>query len=102
MPPSLPLKSYEGTYYDPGYESLTFVLKDNILTADLKRTWLDLLYLEHVSGEQFFVAGYHNETYQNQLSRAEYHVDNYAGIATRVGVMFSQVKKYEMVWFDRV
>ncbi|OKL62779.1 hypothetical protein UA08_01859 [Talaromyces atroroseus] len=65
LPATLPLSAYAGTYYHPGYQTVTVYLDEsNVLRADRSFiTFPQYLSFEHVSGEYFLVRSVHDWDY---------------------------------------
>ncbi|KAI9826733.1 MAG: hypothetical protein M1819_007278 [Sarea resinae] len=62
IPLSAPLASYAGTYFHPGYLSMTIYLDASKSTLRADRTdmtWQERLGFKHISGEYFVVASQH-------------------------------------------
>jgi CubicO group peptidase (beta-lactamase class C family) len=122
LPHALPLKSYTGTYFHPGYRNITITLADppiyvgepvssengKILHADVSdRSWPHVLDFEHVNAEHFLVRyhftleGAKNFDTDSEAARAEFEVGS-DGRADRFGITYEPLMVGKKIWFDRV
>ncbi|KUJ14891.1 putative penicillin-binding protein [Mollisia scopiformis] len=107
LPPTLPLPSYTGTYYHPGYQNLTIYFDDSTKTLHADRsksTWPEYFTFEHVSGEFFIivtkaVGDYH--ALFPQVYPAEFRI-RADGRVRQVGIRWEETMGEEKIWLDRV
>ncbi|CAG8013669.1 unnamed protein product [Penicillium salamii] len=103
IPHSLPLQQYAGRYVHAAYGSITFVLKENFLRADLlDRVMPALLALGHASGE-FFVAYYYQPKSVGSI-HGYYGTEFRVGADGRITAMGIDLEPAlgEKIWFERV
>ncbi|CZR50889.1 uncharacterized protein PAC_00763 [Phialocephala subalpina] len=101
IPLSRPLEAYSGEYEHPGFGKLIVNLKDNKLEVDLMdRTWRFMVYLEHVSGEYFFVEKKEFPTKEVENCRAQFRID-VDGTVRSFAVDNIDGMEDEWVWFER-
>jgi hypothetical protein len=101
IPLSRCLSAYVGEYEHPGFGKTVVNLKDNQLEVDfMDRTWRFMLYLEHVSGEFFFVEKIGYPTKEVETCRAQFRIDA-DGIVRSFGVDHIDRIEDEWVWFER-
>ncbi|KAH8821993.1 putative penicillin-binding protein [Xylogone sp. PMI_703] len=107
LPTTLPLASYAGTYYHPGYQNLTisFDISSESLQADRSSsTNSEYMNFEHVSGEHFLVranvSGDLNELFP-QIYPVEFRIGA-NGKVKQVGIRWEPEMGEEKIWLERV
>lgn len=120
LPASLPLSSYEGSYWSESYKLITLNISNansripqlnatHVLRADLTdRVWPGYLELEHVSGEYFLAwtsnrkgaSGNEIEVVSEAVA-AEFRIGA-DGRPVELGIALESYMKGEKIWFQRV
>ena len=115
LPHALPLESYAGTYENPGYQTISLVVKKpssrlpvanstkSVLHGELDRLVAVVLDLEHVSGE-YFVA-YVETRVPSEVAllawKAEFRIGA-DGTVQELGVQGPMLAGDEPVWFRKI
>jgi len=107
LPSTLPLASYAGTYYHPGYQNLTISLDVSTKTLHADRsssTCPEHMSFEHVSGEFFVVTsnivGDLNALFP-QTYKSEFRIGA-DGKVEQVGIRWEEEMGEEKIWLRRV
>jgi hypothetical protein len=105
LPPSLPLESYAGTYFHPGYRNMTIIIKDGKLHCDRDdASWKVVFDFQHVSGDHF-LAYADSATAPGLLfkdaSAAEFVISS-DGVSKRFGLDRGTDTDPVWIWFDRI
>jgi hypothetical protein len=101
IPLSRPLSAYVGEYEHAGFGKTVVNMKNSKLEVDFRdRTWRFMLYLEHISGEFFFVEKTEDPTREVGTCRAQFQIDA-DGIVRSFGVDHIGGMEAEWLWFER-
>lgn len=101
VPLALPLYSYAGSYWNPGYGTFVVEYKDGGLKIDAHdRTYPFTLSLRHVSGEFFVAEKLDSVSRDKLLMKAVFRVD-VQGASSEFGASLVDELNGEMIWFKR-
>jgi hypothetical protein len=100
------LRSYTGTYFNPGYNNITIVLKDDALYANRQDATLKLeANFEHISGDYFMAYADSTEApglMFKEAAPAEFKVTS-DGISKYFGLAAEpEMGKDGRIWFERI
>ncbi|KUJ22570.1 penicillin-binding protein [Mollisia scopiformis] len=103
IPLSRPLSEYAGVYNHPGFGDMVVELKDGKLQVDATdRTWRFMHYLDHVSGDFFFVDRVEVPSKETGTGKAQFRI-NADGrvIAFGMDLIAGMEDEKEPIWFER-
>lgn len=107
IPQSLPLKSYTGIYYDPGYHQMAVTISEDNKLYILRstETWKIKITLDHISGD-FFMAYIDSATAPGLVFKkavpAEFKIGA-DGISKSFGILLEEAMGSEKkIWFNRM
>ncbi|KAF2160092.1 hypothetical protein M409DRAFT_29390 [Zasmidium cellare ATCC 36951] len=101
IPPALPLASYAGAYFNPGYGPLTLTVSEgeDIIRCEITdRTWPVSIKIQHVNAEHWF---FEQTNGNREIWKAESKI-GVNGEVERFGVAIDGTSADHLVWFDRL
>lgn len=100
VPLAAPIESYQGSYTNLGYHTLTVELKDGKLQVDASdRSFGFTLFLEHVSGDLFIAEMVDTNSFDRTTMKAKFQLDM-SGKVQHLGVAFVEEMDL-LIWFER-
>ncbi|KAJ8131382.1 hypothetical protein O1611_g2241 [Lasiodiplodia mahajangana] len=99
-PQKMPLSTYTGEYWNPGYHGVAVTIKDNKLFIDAtERSMGFTLLLDHVRNQTEYIAHYSGyQSDDDELLEAEFRFENDKVVKMGLDLVGGD----ELIWFDRV
>lgn len=101
IPPALPLASYSGAYFNPGYGPLTLSVSEgeDVIRCEITdRTWPLSIEIQHVNAEHWF---FEQTNGSREIWKAEFKI-GVNGEVERFGVAIDGTSADHLVWFERL